>query len=60
MMTVAKLIKALQELPPGLTVMIRPPEGDDLEPTRVEVERVKSPDDDEEDEGDEVVNIIVW
>ena len=59
-MTVAKLIKALQELPPGLTVMIRQPEGDDLEPTRVEVERVKFPDDDEEDDGEEIVNIIVW
>lgn len=59
MMTVAKLIKALQELPPGLTVMIRPPEGDDLEPTRVEIEVIKD-DDDEEDEGEEVVNIIVW
>ena len=60
MMTVAKLIKALQELPPGLTVMIRPPEGDDLEPTRVEIEVIKDDDDDEEDPGEEVVNIIVW
>ena len=52
-MTVAQLIKTLQELPPELPVMIRPPEGDDLHPTRVELEK-------DEEEFDEVVNIIVW
>lgn len=52
-MTVAQLIKALQELPPELPVMIRPPEGDDLDPTRVELVK-------DEEEFDEVVNIIVW